>query len=231
MEGYTVQLDEYSGPLDLLLQLIEEQQMDITKVSLAAVADQFIVYMQQMQNLNPEEVADFLVVVAKLLYIKSKALLPTIDLEDDGIDLEKQLRLYKEFVAASKKIHALVTDGKYNYVREKYPEELKQGFHPPEGLTAPQLGLLFAKVLKRLEPIFVLPKRVIEKTVNIHEKIQHIKDIILREASISFARVISDAGSKTEKIVSFLAMLELVKQRMISVEQEKLFDDIIIKRV
>lgn len=231
MEGYKVQLDSFAGPLDLLLQLIEEQQMDITKVSLAKVADQFIEHMQRMTTLDAEEVADFLVVVAKLLYIKSKALLPAMEVEEEGIDLEKQLKLYKEFVDASKKIRELAEAGRRCHVRDRFPEEVKRVFNPPATLTSARLALLYAGVLKRLEPIFVLPKRVIEKTIHIHEKIQHIKDMIVREATMTFSRVITDTASKTEKIVSFLAMLELVKQRIISVEQEKLFEDIVIKRV
>ncbi len=231
MEAYKVQLEEFAGPLDLLLQLIETQELDITKVSLAQVADQFIEHMKRLESTDPEEVADFLVVVAKLLYIKSKALLPSIDLEEEGVDLEKQLKLYKAFVDASKGIAALIKEGNFNYVRERFPEEIARGFQPPENVNAAKLALLYASVLKRLEPLFVLPKKVIEKTIHIHEKIQHIKDIITREATSSFQKVISGASSKTEKIVSFLAMLELVKQRIITVEQEQLFEDIVIKRV
>ena len=108
MENYRVQLEDWQGPLDLLLQLIESQQMDITKVSLSKVADQFIAYM----NLKPvqlEETADFLVIAAKLIYIKSKALLPTLSLEDEeGIDLEKQLKMYKEYLEAAKKIQLIL---------------------------------------------------------------------------------------------------------------------------
>ena len=80
MTQYKVQLLDWQGPLDLLLQLIEQQEMDITKVSLATVADQFIEYMNA-RPIKAEETADFLVIAAKLIYIKSKALLPTLDLE------------------------------------------------------------------------------------------------------------------------------------------------------
>lgn len=231
MERYTVQLNEFAGPLDVLLQLIEGQQLDITRVSLAKVADQFIDYIQRLETTDPEEIADFLVVVAKLLYIKSKALLPTISLEEEGIDLEKQLKLYKEFVDASKRIQTIIAVGHHNFVHEKFPETVQHAFRPPHNVTSAKLSLLYAGVLKRLEPLVVLPKKVIEKTIHIHEKIQHIKDLIITEATLSFQRVLTEAPTKTEKIVSFLAMLELVKQRIITVEQERLFDDILIRRI
>ena len=91
MQKYKVQLEEWQGPLDLLLQLIEQQEMYITEVSLSEVAEQFIEYMN-FKSVKAEETADFLVVAAKLLYIKSKALLPDLELEEDyEIDLAKQL--------------------------------------------------------------------------------------------------------------------------------------------
>ena len=117
METYKVQLESWQGPLDLLLQLIESQEMDITKVSLATVADQFIAYMNANPNLKLEETADFLVVAAKLIYIKSKALLPTLEIEDEGIDLEKQLKMYKEYLEASKKIQKILHKKKFCFMK------------------------------------------------------------------------------------------------------------------
>ena len=112
---YEVKLEQFQGPLDLLLQLIEKQEMDITEVSLAQVADSYIEYINQMGQLNPEEVADFLVVASKLIYIKSKVLLPELDLEEEGIDLEKQLKMYKEYYQATKKIQKSISKKKFNY--------------------------------------------------------------------------------------------------------------------
>ena len=98
--------EKFSGPLALLLSLIEKEELDITEVNLAKIADQYVEYIKRNSNLSVDEMADFLVIAAKLLYAKSKALLPYLyaDDEDDDIeDLEKQLKMYQEFVAASKK--------------------------------------------------------------------------------------------------------------------------------
>jgi segregation and condensation protein A len=232
MEQYQVQLEEWQGPLDLLLQLIEGQEMDITKVSLAKVADQFIQYMN-LKSVSLEETADFLVVAAKLLYIKSKALLPTLSLEeDDGIDLEKQLKMYKEYLEAAKKIQQILRKKTISFSREKLPEGITTHvFYVPKSLTADRLKNIYALVISRLKPLIVLPQKVIEKSIKLSERIQHIKDLILKEACSSFNELICDSASKTEKIVSFLAVLELVKQKIINVEQSGLFEDITLKKL
>jgi len=231
METYKVQLEDWQGPLDLLLTLIEGQQMDITKISLAKVADQFIAYMNLHPNLSPEQTADFLVVAAKLIYIKSKALLPTLEIEEEEYNLERQLKMYKLYLEASKNIHKILHKKKFNFSREKLPADaLPKGFYAPKGINTAKLKKYFEIVLKRLPPVINLPKKMLEKVIKLSEKIQHIKDIILKEACTSFNKLICDSKTKTEKIISFLAILELVKQKTIWVEQSKLFEDIILKK-
>ena len=232
MESYKVQLEEWQGPLDLLLQLIEQQEMDITKISLSQVADQFISYMNT-KSLQLEETADFLVVAAKLIYIKSKALLPTLSLDDDeGIDLEKQLKMYKEYLEASKKIQKILHKKKFCFSKEKFPEGITgQVFYVPKSITSGKLRSIFAQVISRIKPILELPKKVIEKSIKLSERIQHIKDLIFKEVSTTFCKMLGDSKSKTEKIVNFLAVLELVKQKVINVEQEELFQDIKMNKI
>ncbi|OGY41836.1 MAG: hypothetical protein A2Y82_00710 [Candidatus Buchananbacteria bacterium RBG_13_36_9] len=86
-------------------------------------------------------------------------------------------------------------------------------------------------MINRIKPIMELPKKVIEKSIKLSERIQHIKDLIFKEVSTSFCKMLGDSKSKTEKIVSFLAILELVKQKIINVEQNELFEDIILKKI
>src|SRR3989339_2104859 len=103
-------IDKFEGPLGLLLQLIESQELDITEISLAKIADQYIEYIRGDKGIGPEELADFLVVAAKLLLIKSRALLPFLkgEAEEEIEEFEQQLRMYKEFLAAAKKIEAII---------------------------------------------------------------------------------------------------------------------------
>lgn len=232
MEQYKVQLEDWQGPLDLLLHLIEQEQMDITKVSLAKVADQFIQYMN-LKGVSLEETADFLVVAAKLIYIKSKALLPNLVVEeDDGIDLEKQLKMYKEYLEAAKKIQKILKMNKFCFSKEKFPEDVTtQVFYVPKSITVGKLRNVYAQVINRIKPIIILPKKIIQRTVKLSERIQHIRDLIMKEACTSFKQLLCDSQSKTEKIVSFLAVLELVKQKVIDVEQTELFEDITMKKI
>ena len=103
--GHIFKLEQFEGPLDLLLRMIEEEKMDVTQVALSKVTDQFIQYLTGVEEKQPEELADFLVVASKLLLIKSRVLLPQVVLEEDGSDLEKQLRIYKEYFEKTKKFH------------------------------------------------------------------------------------------------------------------------------
>ena len=115
-------LEQFEGPLDLLLQLIEDQKLEITNISLAQVTDQYIQYLNHAHDLRPEDLADFLVVAAKLLYLKSRALLPALRLDEEEADageLEKQLKIYKEYLDASKKIEQMIKAGHFAFAREK----------------------------------------------------------------------------------------------------------------
>lgn len=230
--GYQIKLEHFEGPLDLLLHLIENEEMDISKVSLAKAADQFIEYVNSSAELDPNEVADFLVVAAKLLMIKSKTLLPSLNFNDEEAnDLEKQLKIYKEYYEATKKIAVLLKARRFLFAREKPIKVFTPKFYPPLNLNLDKMKLIFAEVLKKLEPVVNLPKDVIKRTVSISEKINQIKNYILERVSFSFKNLLSQGGNKTELIVSFLAMLELVKQRVIEVKQVEMFEEIEITKL
>lgn len=232
MTNYHFKLEEFEGPLDLLLSLIEDQKMDITKVSLARVADQFIEYVNSEAGLKPEEMADFLVIAAKLLFIKSKALLPGLEIADEeGSDLEKQLKIYKEYREASLKIREMLKQKHFMFSRLKPIQVFTPKFAPPVDLKPAIMAVLFSKVLLRLEPIVNLPQTMIKKTISLRDKIRHISDLIFSKLTLSFRSLLSAGGDRTEMIVSFLAVLELVKQRTVEVEQTELFAEINIKRI
>lgn len=231
---YNVKIEKFEGPLDLLLQFIEDQKLDITEVSLALVADQYIQYLNQATAIDPDELADFLLVAAKLLYIKSKALLPSLDLglEDDVADLERQLKIYKEYLEASKVIHKMILKKNFSFVREKQVKTEDIIFNPPKKIDKSKMKTIFEEILKDLKPIFEISKKTIERTVSIGEKIAYIKNYVLSciENKLCFRSLLKDVKSKTEIIVSFLALLELVKQRSIHVAQDEIFKDITIQK-
>ncbi len=228
---HEIKIEKFQGPLDVLLQLIEQEKLDITEVSLAQVTDQYIKYLQTVTALNPDEVADFLVIASKLLLIKSRVLLPMLQLggEEEERDLERQLKIYKEFLEASKTINKMWHANKVLFGREKSVViKAEVVFTEPKGVTVETLKDVWQLVLKKLEPIIKLPQVIMEKAISINQKIQDLKNRILAKAHLNWYTFIADAKDKTEVIVSFLALLELVKQREIIVKQAELFQDIII---
>lgn len=231
--SYEIKIEKFQGPLDLLLQLIEREELDITEVSLAQVTDQYIEYLKQVEELNPEEVADFLVVAAKLLLIKSRHLLPTLNLggEEEAQTLERQLRLYQKFITVSKSIDKLWRRHQIAWIRAKpLVIKLEKPTQPPANLQPDVLMSALRRVIAALEPIIKLPQVTLQKAISITDKIQALKALILEKAHLNWQSFIKDAKDKTEIIVSFLALLELVKQRQLIAEQSALFQDINLSR-
>ena len=230
---HSVKVHTFEGPLDLLLQLIEQEELDISQVALAHVTEQYLQALEKSDNISAEDLADFLVVAAKLLLIKSRILLPQLAVEgaEEASDLERQLKIFKEYLDASRGIAKIIHKRRFTFGRGKPAVMIEEKFSPPEGLEMGTMRELFLAVLRDIEPVIALPRAVIEKTVSISEKIEAIRALILDKAIVSFQGIMKDSKTKTDVIVSFLALLELVKQRTIVVKQGALFTDIAIERL
>ncbi|MFH1838221.1 MAG: ScpA family protein [Candidatus Kuenenbacteria bacterium] len=231
---YKIKLEQFEGPLDLLLRLIEQQKFDITQVSLSQVADQFIEYLNQTKSLSLDELVDFLVVATKLLLIKSKTLLPFLNPEEEEEvqKLEDQLKIYKEYSEASKKINEIILKKNFSFFREKALRNIVPIFSPPKNVNKNILAEIFTEVLKDLEAIVNPPvsEQKIKKIFSLQEKIEQIKNLIFKKSKLSFNHLINLSKSKVEIIVNFLALLELIKQKHCIVIQEENFREIIIRR-
>lgn len=229
---YEIKLQQFEGPLDLLLELIEAEKLDISQVAMAQVTDGYLNYVHAHPEIPPEELADFLVVASRLLFMKSRALLPFLQglVEEEAGDLEAQLRIYKEYLDASKLMEQMIGKRRFLYVHEKLPQ-VEIGFAPPKKLTTSMMGDLLRAVIVRLEPVVKVPLAVVEKTVSIHEKIRHIQALITSATRVQFSSVLEKAESRTEVVVCFLALLELVKQRDVTVSQDKRWGDITIEKL
>jgi len=228
-----VNQEKFQGPLGLLLELIEQEELDITQISLAKIADQYVAKIKTMAAAHPDELADFLVVAARLLLIKSRALLPYLypEEEEEIKDLEDQLRMYKEFLDAAKKIEALIGEKKFMFARVWNRQTLLAGAHlfsPPKNLKSEELRMVFSDLVLRITPAEKLEEEELGRKIHIEEKIAQIQNMLLNRMNVTFSRLMAAAESRTEIVVSFLAMLELIKQCNISVEQVGLFEEIII---
>jgi len=224
-------LEQFNGPLDLLLSLIDDQKFNISELALSEVTEQFLDYLNKLENKNPEELADFLVVATRLLFIKSNRLLPQFaPEEDEGPSLEEQLRLYRAFVQTSKKLNKLWLDSNRSIFRSEPPRKIKE-FVSPENFLVNNLQESFVKLLKKIEPTKPLSRAYIDKNVSIKETIERIRKILKGSKNVSFSSVLQDSKNRTEVIVGFLALLELVKLKSIALKQNKSFSDILINKV
>lgn len=224
---------QFEGPLDLLLSLIEQRQLDITTIALAEVTEQFLHYIKNLQNLNPTVLADYLAIAAKLLVIKSKAILPSLEIEneeeDAGFDLEGKLILYKQFKEIAKYLKTLDNKRKQSWTRSVTFEE-KINFFPDSGITTKELHGAILNVLSQLKELDNLPKAKIKEALSIQEKITHLQDTLGKQIETKLSDLIARAKNKDEVIVTFLALLELIKQRIFTAEQETLFAEVVIKK-
>ena len=230
---YEIQLPVFEGPLDLLLHLIKREELDITTVALAQVTDQYLAYIAQLEQRQAKELANFLSIAAKLLLIKSLALLPrppTLppEAEDVGEELVHQLQIYKRFKEVAALLHEREMHGLRGYVRIAPLPRLE----PQLDLGDVTLHDLLAAVQEALDAIPTPPvgEIIAPITVTIAEQITHIEEQLARRRQIRFREVLSEATTRVEIIVTLLALLELIKQDRARVWQERLFGEIVIER-
>ena len=229
--NYKISTDVYEGPLDLLLQLIEKSELDITKLSLAKVTDQYLNYLQNLSDQDPVEVSAFLVIGAKLVFIKSSILLPSQQKldeesqEDIGNQLAKQLIIYKKFKNAAAWLNNRQENGLRAYYRVSAPP-----------VTVEHLDLSEFGVYDLIEILMDLyfthdhetpmSDVVTITTLTIRNRINEIKNIMQMHSKLSFSKFIENDGSRLDIVITFLALLELVKNHAIIAAQESLFSDI-----
>lgn len=226
---YQVKLEKFEGPLELLLELIEKEKLSITELNLAHVADQYLDYIRDNQNIHLENLADFLSVAAKLILIKSRALLPILKFseeeEEEIEDLAHQLAEYKKFKEISAKIGKLAMENRVCFSRLPY-QGIRSVFYPPEGINAYDLKKYFQKVLSEIPVVSVLQEEIVGEIITLEERISDLEIALRNKIETCFSELVSQAKDKVDVIISFLAMLEMVKQRIIHVEQKELFQDI-----
>jgi segregation and condensation protein A len=224
-----LKLDQFEGPLELLLSLIEERKLDITRVHLAEVADQYLALLAEGKGISLENLAWFLVIAARLVLLKSKMLLPSLDFteeEEAAIDdLEERLREYKRFKEISLTVEKRLLSPERSFVREKF-HGVAPVFVPVTGVTVSILRAAFESILGEIPSKEKIAEAAIEEIVSLEEHISRIERSIVERAEYSFREALRETKNRMEVIVSFLAVLELVKQRVVSVEQGNLFGDI-----
>jgi segregation and condensation protein A len=225
---FKIKTEVFEGPLDLLLSLIEKRKLLINDVSLAKVTDDFISHIQNREVYSIKDTAEFLVVASTLLLIKSRSLIPSLNLSEeektDMMDLELKLKIYKKL----KELSIFIKNGFGKHIIF-YPNTRKMEpvFSPDSKMNTENISKAIFEVIKNLPKFEVKPKLKVTKVVSLEEMITSLTERVKSSLKMSF-KDFSGMG-KAEKInviVSFLAMLELVKQGIIEVNQKDKFDDI-----
>lgn len=231
--AYVVSTPVFAGPLDLLLHLIERAELDITRFALAQVTDQFLAHLRQLEEQSADEVSAFLVIAAKLIQIKSEALLPRPPQrapgeEDPGEALARQLMIYRRFKEIGNLLEQRELARLRTYVRLAPPPKIETRLDL-SGITLDDL-IAAARSIFVNKPVQIELSQVVSPVrVTIREKISLILMTLKNFGNTTFKKLLTKHARPVEIVITFLAMLELIKRRTVRVTQEHLFGDIEIE--
>ena len=235
---YTVTLPTFEGPLDLLLRLIERAELDVTTIALAEVAEQYLAHVRALDQPDPQALAEFVSMAARLLLIKSRALLPrpaTLEHgraadEDDAETLARQLREYKRYRQAALLLRQWQDAGRQTFLRTA---PVAIAAEPRQLILNHQVGDLVVALERRLQlalPIDQTASLVLAPRLTVRVVADRIRERLARQAWFDFEDLLATTCTRQDLIVSFWAVLELLKRRAISIEQPALFSAIMIGR-
>jgi segregation and condensation protein A len=231
--AYELNLEKFKGPLEKLLELIEEKRLAVAEVSLAAVTEDFLKYLEQAENIDFSTLADFISVASRLILIKSKSLLPDLELsveeESDIKDLEKRLIIYQEFRSAKKNIEFLWNSKNRSHARPFFGGlESVKVFYPGKKVGTNSLAASLASIFETVKKLTAETETIREKIISLEEKIKEIVSRMQEKGEMSMSRL-SESKDKSEIIVIFLAILHLAREQLVRLEQGANFSDIMIK--
>lgn len=227
--AFTIKTQTFEGPLDLLLDLIEKRKLFISDIALSKVTDDFISHVRQFDNLPMGESAHFILVASTLLLIKSKSLLPQLNLTEeeqgDIHDLETRLKIYKRIKEASKNVERLFGDEMI--FGQSQSRVVSPVFAPDPGFTLEKALYSLKDLVNRLPKKENLPQITVQKIMTLQDMIGDLTKRITATLRMSFSQFTKEhKAERVNVIVSFLAMLELVKQGVLQVSQTHEFADI-----
>ncbi len=234
---YEIELPVFHGPLDLLLHLIEREELDISTVSLAQVTEQYLAYLSRLEELEAGVLADFLVVAARLIWIKSRLLLPRPESsdeeeeeeEDPGEALARQLRIYKQFKMVAQQLREREQRGLRAYVRVAPPPSLERRLDMGDVSLADLLAAMEQVLAEKPEADAATMVKPL--VITIHDKIKLTGKLLRERSRVRFRELLEQATNRVEVVVSLWAVLELIKRQWVIVEQPEPFGEIWIQPV
>ncbi len=232
---FQVKQEKFEGPLDLLLDLIKKERLSINEISLAKVTDEYVAMVEALSKegrLDQESLAEFLVIAGELLLIKSRSILPgyaaTPEEEASIEELGRRLETLKQMRELSHELGERARGRHFVFSREAYLG-MEPLFYPPKRLKLQDLASVFLKVYEALPKIEKLAEERIKKIISLEEKIKELQEMLSLKVERLFSEIVKSGKEKAEIIVSFLALLELAKQRLVQLHQEEAFGEIKIR--
>lgn len=224
-----LKLQNFEGPIELLYSLIGEKKLDVCQISLAEVTNQYLSYIKYYQETDPKNLSEFLVIAARLILIKSKMLLPSLEIsneeEDEINELQRKLEIYKRLKEVSKTLKKFHKNSLSSFSREFLASQ-QIVFLPPPNIAKHSLAGYLQNLIVKIPKPATLPQETLKAVISFEDIIKNLHHRIANAIHKTFSEAISNASSKMEIIVHFLAMLELVKQKKIDANQDNLFGEI-----
>ena len=237
--AYTIKLPVFEGAFDLLLHLIRQNEIDIYDIPIAEITDQYLSYLQHMEDLDLEIASSFLVMAATLLAIKAKMLLPSLprdegdeggELEDARENLVRDLVEYMRFKDAAQAMNHLYEEQKHYFVRNNEPELYANLFsdeNPLDGKTLDDLRNAFTQILRKAKEQGRVLLEIEREQVTLRDRLEYLYQLLSsRSDGIVFSEAFTDCSTKIQLIVTFLALLELIRQGVIKATQNSIYGDI-----
>lgn len=229
--SFNIVQEKYSGPLELLLELVLAQKQAISELSLAKVAEDFLTHING-NEVPPEEIADFLVIASRLIYIKARSLAPylaTPEEDEEAGKLADQLRAYQLLTTVAK---TLASRFGFSSMRERriIAKPKERQFLPASNVTKELMVASMQAILRRLAPFLRLREANVARTVSLEEKVESIRQALKVRAKLRFDELVARGSQPAEIVVSFLALLELLRHNLASVEQGEVFAPISIEQ-
>jgi len=233
--NYKITTDVYEGPLDLLLQLVEQAEFDITAISLAKVTNQYLSHLQNLTNINPIEISSFLVIAAKLVLLKSIILLPgEAELSEEEVgsadQLVRQLLLYKEYKDKAGWLAERYSKGLRSYIRVSKPLRITEVLDLSDTNIYDLVDILL-NIFFQHENATPMSDVVSITTLTIKNKISQIVNLFQQQSNRKFSELVGAGESRLNLVVTFLALLELIKNYSIQASQEDLFSEIAFESI
>ena len=234
--SYKVKLNFFEGPLDLLLDMIEKRKLLINDFSLSQITDDFVNYVSTLGKISATKVSDFLVIASTLILIKSRSLLPSLKLEENEEDDIQNLEIRLNILKIIKDISESVQENFQKVIRFKkiFVKNLEPKFSPSQELNQHNLRMVMYGVIETFPKFEEKKQARVKRTISLEDTMNNLINRIKKSMKMSFTDFSKQgAGNREEKrvnvIVSFLAVLELVKRGFVSVEQNDKFDEISIE--